>query len=159
MGSARTAELRVVPYEQAFGEQCAELIAALPEWFGLPESNGAYLRDFGRLPSWVVCRDWEVVAAGTLARQFPESGEIHFMAVRPELHRQGIGRLLLEHLEVEATGQGARCLHVKTLAPSHADPFYARTREFYERMGFAPLFESSAFWGPQNPAVVLVKCL
>ena len=48
---------------------------------------------------------------------------------------------------------------MKTLAPSHPDPFYARTRRFYEAMGFAPLFESDALWGPEDPAIVLVKSL
>jgi hypothetical protein len=70
-----------------------------------------------------------------------------------------VGRALLAHLEAEATSRGGRWLHVKTLAPSHPDPFYVRTREFYSAMGFSPLFESSALWGPANPAVVLVKCL
>ena len=79
--------------------------------------------------------------------------------MRPESHRQGIGRTLLAQLETEAASRGGRWIHVKTLAPSHPDPFYARTRKFYEAMGFAPLFESTALWGPENPAVVLVKRL
>jgi GNAT superfamily N-acetyltransferase len=81
------------------------------------------------------------------------------MAVRPEFHRQGVGRALLSHLEIEAAARGGLWLHVKTLAPSHPDPFYARTRKFYEAMGFAPLFESETQWGPENPALVLVKRL
>lgn len=81
------------------------------------------------------------------------------MAVRPDWHRQGIGRALLAQLEREATARGGRWLHVKTLAPSHPDPFYARTRKFYRAMGFDLLFESEALWGPENPAAVLVKPL
>ncbi len=81
------------------------------------------------------------------------------MAVHPACHRRGVGRRLVEELEAEARRRGGRWLHVKTLAPSHPDPFYARTRAFYLALGFDPLFESEAIWGPENPAVVLVKAL
>jgi hypothetical protein len=50
-------------------------------------------------------------------------------------------------------------LNVKTLAPSHPDPYHARTRAFYQAMGFGPLFETAALWGPENPSAVLVKAL
>jgi len=32
-------------------------------------------------------------------------------------------------------------------------------RSFYEAMGFSPLFESQALWGPENPALVLVRAI
>ena len=159
MEGSATSDRRLVPFASPFADQCEALIASLPDWFGLPESNAAYLRDLGRLPSWLACHGSEVLGAATLAKHFSNSFEVHFMAVRPDFHRQGIGRALLTHLEGEAAKRGGSWLHVKTLAPSHPDPFYARTRSFYEAMGFGPLFESSVLWGPENPAVVLVKRL
>jgi GNAT superfamily N-acetyltransferase len=119
----------------------------------------SYLRNLSQLPSWVALLGPRVVGAITLEQHFPSSFEVHFMAVRPERHRHGIGRTLLHHLELEARAQGGRWLHVKTLAPSHPDPYYARTRAFYQAMGFTPLFEITALWGPENPTVVLVKPL
>jgi GNAT superfamily N-acetyltransferase len=142
-----------------FAGPCAALLAGLPDWFGLPDSNAAYLRNLEALPSWVAVRDGDVVGAATLEGHFLASFEIHFMAVRADCHRQGIGRRLVEKLEAEARARGGRWLHVKTLAPSHPDPFYARTRSFYRELGFDPLFESDALWGPENPAVVMVKAL
>ena len=151
--------VRIVPFEARFHEPCKALIAALPAWFGLPDSNAAYLRNLSLLPSWVAIVASQVVGAITLEQHFPASFEVHFMAVRPEYHRRGIGRALLDRLEVEVRAGAGRWLNVKTLAPSHPDPSYARTRAFYEAMGFSPLFESSAFWGADNPTVVLVKRL
>ena len=151
--------IEILPFEPGFATDCSALVEALPDWFGIPESNASYLRNLSRLPSWVALRDGVLVAAITLEPHFPGSFEVHFMAVRPEHHRQGIGRLLLAHLEATARQRGAQWLHVKTLAPSHPDPYYARTRAFYQAMGFAPLFESEALFGPSNPAVVLVKAL
>jgi len=151
--------VRIVPFEARFREPCRALIAALPDWFGIPESNAAYLHNLSLLPSWVALVASEVVGAITLEQHFPASFEVHFMAVRPEYHRRGIGRALLERLQTEADARGGRWLHVKTLAPSHPDPFYARTRAFYTAMGFSPLFESSVLWSAENPALVLVKLL
>ena len=150
---------RVVPYDPGFAEACRALIAALPEWFGIPESNAAYLRNLALFPSWVACVDEQLVGAATLEQHLSESFEVHFMAVHPDYHRRGVGRALLDRLESEARARGASWLHVKTLGPSHPDASYARTRAFYQSMGFSPLFESTAFWGNTNPAVVLVKAL
>jgi ribosomal protein S18 acetylase RimI-like enzyme len=100
-----------------------------------------------------------VVGAAVLAVHFPSSYEIHFLAVHPDCHRQGIGRGLVALLEGEARRRGGCWMHVKTLGPSHPDPFYARTRAFYSALGYQPLFESSAIWGPENPALILIKSL
>jgi GNAT superfamily N-acetyltransferase len=151
--------VEIVRYDARYRDDCAALIDALPDWFGIPESNAAYVRDLSALPSWVALLDAELVGAVTLKEHLPESFEVHLLAVRPEHHRRGIGRALLERVESEARARGGRWLHVKTLAPSHPDPFYARTRAFYAAMGFRPLFETTAFWGPENPALVLVKLL
>ena len=67
--------------------------------------------------------------------------------------------MLLRHIEEVARSSGGLWLHVKTLGPSHPDPFYARTRTFYTAMGFAPLFESATLWGEKNPTLVSVKRL
>src|SRR5262249_16889318 len=147
------------PYDSRFHAECESLVAALADWFGIPESNATYLQNLARLPSWVALVGSRLTGAITLEQHFPSSFEVHFMAVGPQQPRRGIARALLERVESEARARGGRLLHVKTLAPSHPDPYYARTRAFYEAMGFRPLFESAALWGPENPAVVLVKAL
>src|SRR5262245_34770330 len=87
-------------FDARYEGQCAALIDALPEWFGIPESNASYLRNLAALPSWLAIRDRTVVGAATLEAQLPGSFEIHFLAVHPSCHRQGIGRRLVDHLEV-----------------------------------------------------------
>lgn len=46
---------------------------------------------------------------------------------------------------------------VKTLAPSHPDRNYAKTRAFYQRVGFRPLEELPELWGEANPCLLMVK--
>ena len=54
---------------------------------------------------------------------------------------------------------GARFLQVKTTGPSCPYPAIEGTRAFYLARGFSALFESDRLWGPDNPALVLVKAL
>jgi hypothetical protein len=50
----------------------------------------------------------------------------------------------------------AALLQVKTLGPSKPNEYYARTRAFYESMGFVPLEEFENIW-PGNPCLILVN--
>jgi ribosomal protein S18 acetylase RimI-like enzyme len=50
-------------------------------------------------------------------------------------------------------------MQVKTLGPSNPDPGYARTRAFYEALGFRPLEELKQIWDEQNPCLIMVKQL
>ena len=152
-------DITLLPYSHSHEQDCADIIAALPDWFGIPEANDAYLESLKKFPSWVAIKEEKVVGIITLIRPFPVSFEIHFMAVHPDYHRQGIGKKLVEHVEEEARKNNGKWLHVKTLSPSHPDPFYAHTRQFYYALGFSPLFETDTLWGAENPAVILIKFL
>lgn len=149
----------IVVFEPVMTASCESILAALPEWFGIPASNDAYIRDLANFPTFVAQYQNSVAGFMTLREHFPESWEIHCLAVERSRHRRGIGRELVRHAEEWLRSRGVQVLHVKTLAPSHPDPFYARTREFYRALGFHRVFESTAFWGPENPGLVCVKLL
>ena len=138
---------------------CARILQSLPEWFGIPAANAAYIRSLADLPTFVARCQADVVGFAALKPHNPGSIEVYVIAVDPGHHRQGIGRGLLRHAEEWSRARGYRWLHVKTLGPSRPDRSYAQTRRFYADMGFDPLFETECFWGPENPALVLVKRL
>lgn len=149
----------ILPYSREYKHDCASILTALPDWFGIPEANAFYMENLNKFPSWVAMIHSKVVGVISLERPFPGSFEIHFIAVHPDYHRHGIGRLLVNRVEEEARNDAGNWLVVKTLSPSHSDPHYARTREFYSALGFSPLFESDTIWGPDNPAIILIKQL
>jgi GNAT superfamily N-acetyltransferase len=141
----------------------ARLLGLLPTWFGIPASNEQYIQSARELPTYLVrpAREPAADPVGVLLarRHFPQAAEIHLLAVQPDLHRSGVGRALVQALEADLRADGCQILQVKTQGPSHPDAGYALTRLFYVAVGFRPLEELTAIWGPQNPCLIMVKSL
>lgn len=152
-------ELVIDVYRPGDADGCAAVLAALPGWFGIAASNRAYLDGLRHRPSFVAHEGGGITGFISLEPAFPESCEIHVLAVRPECHRQGVGRALLAHAEGWAVAAGCAMTYMFTLGPSHPDEGYARTRAFWRAQGYLPLFETSALWGPEQPALVSAKAL
>jgi N-acetylglutamate synthase-like GNAT family acetyltransferase len=141
------------------GGVCADILATLPHWFGIPESNAGYIRDVEQMPMFVVEQDGQVKGFIALKRMTQHAFEIHVLGVRPELHRKGTGRALVQRAERYVREQGVRLLTVKTRGPSRPDAGYEKTRAFYEATGFLPIEEFPTLWDPENPALMLIKVL
>lgn len=137
----------------------ARLLDRLEDWFGMEESNAAYVEAARTMPTVLALADGVVVGVLLWHQHFPASAEVHLMAVDPDHHRRGIGTLLLARAEDELRALGVRYLQVKTLGPSDADPAYARTRLFYAARGFVELEELFDVWPEDNPMLILVKTL
>jgi ribosomal protein S18 acetylase RimI-like enzyme len=138
---------------------CEPILRSLPEWFGIEEATAQYIKDTDTLPTLLASINGEVVGFLTLKQHSDFAAEIHVMGVRPEVHRTGIGHALVEKAEETLRRRGVEYLQVKTLSPAHPDKHYARTREFYQAMGFRPLEEFKELWGEENPCLQLVKSL
>jgi len=135
------------------------ILRPLPEWFGIEESLLEYVVDSARYPTFV-CRDGDaVIGFLTLREHFPESWEVHCIAVAAGHHGRGVGSGLLAAGERWLEGTSARFLQVKTLDGSRPDPNYAKTRAFYLAAGFSPLEVFPSLWSPRNPCLQLVKVL
>ena len=152
----------LTPFKPQWLEPCRQLLAGLPEWFS-PSAVDGYAADLARFPSWVATsqRGGASMALGcvSVAAPQPAAFEVHVLAVAREAQRRGVGSLLLDVAERWARRCGARFLQLMTTGPSCPDPAFASTRAFYLARGFTPLFESDRLWGPENPALVLVKAL
>jgi GNAT superfamily N-acetyltransferase len=138
---------------------CAAILEQLPQWFGMPESNTAFIESLDHLPGLVAIEDDQVVGFLALERYGDRAAEITVMGVEPSMHRRGIGRALVAGAEGWCRDNGVQFVHVKTRGPSTYDDEYERTRRFYTAVGFVPLYESRTEWGAENAALVLVKHL
>ena len=139
------------------GEVCRQVLAALPTWFGIPESVDDYIAVAEANPTVVASVDGRDAGLLTLVLHNEYSAEIYVMGVRAEHHRRGIGRTMLGAAESWLAGRGVEFLQVKTLSARRDDAGYAKTRAFYEGSGFRPLQEFPELWGPDNPALQMIK--
>lgn len=135
------------------------ILDALPQWFGIEAAKEAYVRASRDLPMLACVTGGEAVGFLSLKVHNTFTAEIHAMGVLPQWHRRGIGRRLVQRAERIAGEKGLRFLTVKTLAPSRTDENYSSTRRFYGAVGFVPLEELPDLWGPDNPCLVMIKCL
>jgi ribosomal protein S18 acetylase RimI-like enzyme len=145
------------------GERAARVaeavMRALPEWFGLEQPLRQYVEAARTLPTLIASEATRDVGFLTIKRHSVGSAEILAMGVLPDRHGRGIGRELVAAAVSQVAADGTRLLHVKTLGPSHPSVNYARTRSFYQALGFVALEETTAFWGEANPCLIMVKVL
>jgi GNAT superfamily N-acetyltransferase len=138
------------------GADCASILAELPEWFGLPDSNAAYADAAEHEPTWVAEDGGEVLGVMTLVDTGFSAIDVHLMAVRPHAHRRGVGRAFVRKALAEARACGRPYLTVKTRGPSAPYEPYDRTHAFYLAVGFEPLEELIEIWGPENPCLIMI---
>lgn len=158
-GLLAATDVHVAAPDVGVAQICAEILAELPTWFGIPEANVDYVAASVANETLVAYDDERPVGLLTIVEHGPSSAEVHLMAVRPELHRQGIGRALLVEAERRLRLREVRFLQVKTLSSRHPDAGYALTRAFYRDQGFVELEEFPELWGAENPALQMVKAL
>ncbi len=145
----------------AFGKTniCTPIIRSLPAWFDLEEAIIYYSTQIDYLPTWLAYETERVIGFLSLKQHTPYSAEVYVMGVLTQSHRKGIGRALIDQAQIWMKNQGVEYLQVKTLGPSDNDESFARTRAFYESMGFRPLEEIKQIWGEENPCLILIKRL
>ena len=138
---------------------CESILRSLPQWFGIENALLQYVEEIKKLPTLLAVVGDEYAGFLSFKQHNKYTAELYVMAIYPKYHRQGIGRALIHHTESILCQQGFEYWQVKTLAPSHPSPFYGRTRDFYQAMGFRPLEEFTKLWGEDNPCLIMIKYL
>jgi len=151
--------ITIEPLHAADADECERILRSLPQWFGVESAIREYRRDLDVEETYVARLEGEIAGFISIKPIDDAHLNIHVIAVRPQYHRRGIGRALVEHVQALAAARGVRELEVKTLSPARPDEFYARTRAFYAAMGFKPVEETTEIWGQANPCLILAKDL
>jgi len=150
-------EPTIMPLDPTHATVCEEIGRALPDWFGIEEGLLDLRHAAVTQSGFVATVADEVIGFLALEQRFPESWEITWMAVHPDQHRRGVGRMLIDAALDACRASDVSFLLIKTLADTHPSPEYAQTRAFYERMGFARLQMFPDLWGPDNPCLMLCR--
>ena len=154
-----TDRLTIVEATGGKGSICRELLASLPEWFGIPDAVEAYVAAVDHLPMLVARVGGEVVGFLSLNFHTGAAAEAYVLGVTPAWQRQGIGTRLFVAASAFAKARGCKYISVKTLAAAHPDPHYRATRLFYEAIGFDRIEVFPALWGAENPCLLMLKRL
>ena len=136
---------------------CNDVLRALPDWFGNPESIVNYTASVQDKPFYAVFDGDTAVGFVSIKVHNPHTADIYVIGILETHHRHGLGRKLVEICENYCRTHGMAFLTVKTLADSHPDPYYKKTRLFYEAMGFKSLEVFPLHWDEDNPCLFMAK--
>lgn len=134
---------------------CREILRALPQWFGIPESIEEYAKNCRNLPFWAAEEKGAPAGFAAYRPTSPQAGEIYVMGVRREYHRKGLGRELFGELYAHAKASGCQFLTVKTVRPGCYET-YDRTNRFYRSLGFVELECFPTLWDEANPCQMYI---
>jgi len=149
-------DLRV--HRRSAPQTVEHILRGLPDWFGIEEAIREYVADATTLPCYVALFGDRAVGVLLLRRHFPQSAEVHLLAVEKDSHRRGVGSALLAAAEADLKADGVQFLLVHTVGPSSDSEPYARTCEFYRARGFVPLQELKLIdW--DGPTLILAKTI
>lgn len=135
------------------------VLATLPDWFGRPQSTAAYADEAARLFCVAVRTAAGLVGIASLKPATRSTCEIAVIGLRPELHGRGLGRLMVDRACCWMAEQRFALALVTTFGPSIPDASYARTRAFYEAVGFLPVMELADYPDKETPTLYLVRPL
>ncbi|MEP3279471.1 MAG: GNAT family N-acetyltransferase [Stappiaceae bacterium] len=157
-GRPRSKTMRITQIEKNKMALCLRVLEQLPNWFAIRSAREDYARALKRLSLFGCYTDHDY-PIGILSLKFHNTwnAEIHVMGVLPAWHRRGIGTLLVEKAEKHAISQGVNLLSVKTISALNSDPYYAKTRQFYNAVGFEEFEELRTLWGVENPCLLMIK--
>ncbi|MFP4078903.1 MAG: GNAT family N-acetyltransferase [Candidatus Izemoplasmataceae bacterium] len=136
-----------------------EVLDDLPEWFGIEEATQMYIDHVKEKPFLAVYDADTIVGFYALREENRDTLDMYVLGVKKAYHAQGIGAQLQTRVDTFAKEKGYRFLIVLTLSKSRPNQAYAKTRAFYERMGFRAVYENENIWDPSNPAELYIKVL
>ena len=135
---------------------CDKILRSLPNWFGIEESIIEYNEKVKDLDFFVV-EDTSIIGFVAIKTFNFKAIEIIVMGIDSQYHNKGIGKKLMAYIDAYYLDKSYTKVSVLTLADSHPDIYYGRTRNFYKSVGFSELMVLSDFWDEANPCLVMYK--
>ena len=150
-------EIREVLLPEQKTAICNDVLRTLPNWFGCEESLVEYVAGVGDKPFYGVFDRNAPVGFAAVKVHNAHTAEIYVIGIKEAYHGQGIGKKLVAECEDFCRWHCMDFLTVKTLADTVDDVSYARTRGFYEAVGFRPLEVFPLHWHESSPCLFMAK--
>ena len=150
-------EIRPIDLPEQKSHICDCILRSLPNWFGNESAVADYAQKVQTMPLWAAFDADKPIGFVTLKVHNAYTAEVCVMGILKDYHRCGIGKALIAHCEDHCNDLNIEFLTVKTLDGSAESASYAKTRQFYEAMGFRPLEVFPLYWDEENPCLFLAK--
>jgi len=134
------------------------VLEALPEWFGIPESREAYIKESADKLFFCAWDRDRPVGFLYLKETGNATIELYVMGILKEFHRQGIGRELFCRAKKAAREAGYSFMQVKTVQMGKYEE-YDRTNKFYLSLGFQEFEVFPTLWDDWNPCQIYIMSL
>ena len=123
----------------------------------LGDMTAAYFDEEGDTHRWIVFDQQRVDGVAYYIPEQMTAGtwNLLLIAVDPDAHGQGIGSTLMRHVETELAGEDVRILLVETSGV----PDFARTRGFYEMLGYDREARIRDYYAAGDDKVIFRKAL
>lgn len=131
------------------------ILEALEDWFGIPESREAYIKDSAGQPFWCAYDGDLPVGFIVLKESGKDTVELCVMGVLEKYHRKGAGRALFDAAYAYSKANGYSFMQVKTVKMGMYEE-YDRTNLFYRSLGFKEFEVFPELWDESNPCQVYV---
>ncbi len=129
----------------------------LPEWFGQESALLEYVKNSSKHPFYLAVVDEQPAGFLSLDRNNGITAEIYVMGVYRKFHGTGIGKTLVAAVLKDLALEGFSYLLVKTVGESLDNEAYAKTRRFYQSVGFKSIQEIPEIWGAENPCLLMIQ--
>lgn len=134
------------------------ILQALPDWFGLPESREEYIQDSVRRPFFCARTNDKNIGFLYIKQTGKDTVEIAAMGVLKEYHRKGIGQSLFEYAKKEIHKKGYSFIQVKTVQMGKYEN-YDKTNKFYLSLGFKEFEIFPTLWDKWNPCQIYIMAV
>lgn len=133
-----------------------EVLETLSKWFGIKSAIEDYVKESKKYPLLNVLHNNQTIGFLSLKPTSNYALEVYVMGLKQEYHRQGIGKTMIEHAIKYANNHNYTFITVKTLDAFRENEEYAKTRLFYESVGFIPIETFKTLWDENNPCLFLI---
>ena len=151
-------DIRRIASDQEKKRIANAILAALPDWFGIPEATEKYVEDSVGAPFFCAFHGEQAVGFLYLKETGRHTVEVAVMGVLQAYHRLGIGRQLFAAAKQEAKRQGYSFIQVKTVQMGKYD-IYDNTNHFYLSLGFKELEVFPTLWDERNPCQLYIMAI
>lgn len=134
------------------------ILEALPDWFEVPESREAYIRESRNQQLFAAYDEDLPVGFMCLKETGKDTAELSVLGVLKEYHGKGIGRELFRKAKEAAVRNGYSFLQVKTVKMGVYED-YDKTNRFYLALGFKEFEVFPLLWDEDNPCQIYVMSL